>query len=113
MKIIGNVQPEGSTGTTPRTVQVTNQSNYLSIFEETIITTDREEGGQEYASTDHIQLAEPKNGDWIAQKRIVTPGKNYNNRLEILSGLSSGESVITFGFQTLTDGQPLIIQREE
>jgi len=49
------------------------------------------------------------NGDWISQKRIVTTGRNYNGRVEILSGLEDGEYVVTLGYQNLADGQKLTV----
>lgn len=49
VKIIGGpIVEEGSTGTDPRTTQVIKQQNRLTIFEETIITTDREQAGAQY-----------------------------------------------------------------
>lgn len=60
VKIIGNAQEEGSNGTNPRTTQVINNFNYLTIFEETIITTDRDEAGDEYANVDHTYQVEKK-----------------------------------------------------
>ena len=49
------------------------------------------------------------NGGWISQKRIVTTGRNYNGRVEILSGLEDGEYVVTLGYQNLADGQKLTV----
>jgi len=51
------------------------------------------------------------NGKWYAKKQFVKPGKYYNNIIEILEGVKSGEYVVTFGFQQLTDGQLLDIKK--
>jgi multidrug efflux pump subunit AcrA (membrane-fusion protein) len=49
-----------------------------------------------------------KNGDqWIADLRKVTLGMIYDNRAEILSGLSRNDVVITFGINNVTLGEPV------
>jgi RND family efflux transporter MFP subunit len=52
---------------------------------------------------DHVFVAE--NGK--AVKKLVTVGKTYGNDAEILSGLKSGDQLITVGYQELTDGQAI------
>ena len=56
-----------------------------------------------------IFVAEQKNGGWIARRRSVRTGKNYNDRVEVLSGLQEGEHVVTFGYQNLADGQNIVV----
>lgn len=68
---------------------------------------------QETGDSQFLFVAEKENGRTIARKRTVTPGEAYDNHLEILAGLASGETVITFGFQTLADGQPVSVQSED
>lgn len=58
-------------------------------------------------------VAEKQNGEWIARRRTVTLGENYADRVEIQDGLSAGEFVITLGFQTLADGQPVSVHQGE
>ncbi len=41
----------------------------------------------------------------VAKSKIVTLGLKYNGRVEIKSGLSNGDLLITEGFQNITDGQ--------
>lgn len=52
---------------------------------------------------DHIFVAE--NGK--AVKRKITLGKTYGNEAEVISGLKSGDKIITVGYQELTDGQAI------
>jgi membrane fusion protein (multidrug efflux system) len=68
---------------------------------------------QEAGDSQFLFVAEEENGRWIARRRTVTTGEAYDNRLEILAGLTPGETVITLGFQTLADGQPVSVQRED
>lgn len=47
-----------------------------------------------------------KSGDkMVARKKVVTVGEAYNGYIEIKSGLSGGELIITEGYQTVYDGQ--------
>ena len=68
---------------------------------------------QETGEGQFLFVAEEEGGRRIARRRTVTPGGAYDNRLEILAGLAPGETVITFGFQTLADGQPVSVQNED
>jgi RND family efflux transporter MFP subunit len=68
---------------------------------------------QETGDSQFLFVAEKQGARWIARRRTVTPGEAYDNRLEILDGLAAGETVITFGFQTLADGQPISVQPED
>jgi len=50
-------------------------------------------------------VAGTENGKQVAEQRIVTTGLSYNGRVEILSGLSKGDKLITTGYQDLSDKQ--------
>ena len=54
-----------------------------------------------------VLVAANENGKLIARKRTVTMGKMYDDKLEITSGLKSGDQIITEGYQGLYDGQLL------
>ncbi len=58
-------------------------------------------------------VAEQQSDSWIARRKTVKLGENYANQVEILDGLGAGDFVITLGFQTLADGQPISVQRGE
>lgn len=58
--------------------------------------------GEEFVFT-----AEQLNGKWVAKKKRVKTGLVYNGQAEITSGLTTGESLITVGFQDLTDNQSI------
>lgn len=64
---------------------------------------------QKTDSQQFLFTAIEKNGEWIANKRVVRSGESYNNRTEILDGLEEGDLIITFGFQNLADGQTVTI----
>jgi len=56
-----------------------------------------------------VYVAASENGKLIARKRMVTIGEFYANAIEIISGLSAGEQVVTEGYQNIFDGQLLSV----
>jgi membrane fusion protein (multidrug efflux system) len=56
-----------------------------------------------------VYVAASENGKLIARKRMVTIGEFYANAIEIVSGLSAGEQVVTEGYQNIFDGQLLSV----
>jgi RND family efflux transporter MFP subunit len=55
----------------------------------------------------YVMVASKEGGKTIAQKRRVIIGELYGERLEIKSGLKSGDVIVTEGFQELYEGQPI------
>ncbi|MBV9962102.1 MAG: efflux RND transporter periplasmic adaptor subunit [Parafilimonas sp.] len=53
----------------------------------------------------YVLVAVMEKGKMYARKKHVEVGEMYNNQLEIKSGLSEGDMLITDGFQNLYDGQ--------
>ncbi len=53
----------------------------------------------------YVLVAVMENGKMYARKKRVEVGEMYNNQLEIKSGLTEGDMLITDGFQNLYDGQ--------
>jgi RND family efflux transporter MFP subunit len=45
-----------------------------------------------------------------AQLRLVKTGKHFGSEVEIISGLTDGETVVTSGAASLVDGQPVVIK---
>ena len=43
----------------------------------------------------------------VARKKVVIAGEAYNGLIEIKTGLSGGELIITDGYQTVYDGQAI------
>ncbi len=64
---------------------------------------------QNTGKEEFLFIAKEKNKKWYAEKRIVKSGKNYNNKVEILSGISPNEYVVVMGYQDLTDGEGIEI----
>jgi RND family efflux transporter MFP subunit len=53
----------------------------------------------------YVMVAATESGKMIARKRPVVIGQMYGDKLEVKSGLQSGDQLITEGFQSLYDGQ--------
>ncbi|MEI6274622.1 MAG: efflux RND transporter periplasmic adaptor subunit [Prolixibacteraceae bacterium] len=55
-----------------------------------------------------VYVATQEGGKTIATRKKITTGMDYNGESEITSGLSSGDQVITAGFQSLKEGSSVI-----
>lgn len=53
----------------------------------------------------YVYVMEKAGEKMIARKKVVNVGEAYNGLIEIKSGLTSGELIITEGYQTVYDGQ--------
>ncbi|MFI5152656.1 MAG: efflux RND transporter periplasmic adaptor subunit [Chitinophagales bacterium] len=54
-----------------------------------------------------VYVSVKENGKMVARKKNVTVGAVYGEKIEIRSGLQSGDQLITGGFQELYDGQAI------
>ena len=55
----------------------------------------------------YVYVIGTENGKRIAKKKIVQVGEIYGNNIEVKSGLQAGDQLITEGFQSLYEGQPV------
>ena len=53
----------------------------------------------------YVYVMEKAGDKMVARKKVVIVGEAYNDRIEIKSGLTGGELIITEGYQTVYDGQ--------
>lgn len=56
----------------------------------------------------YIYIAKQDGDGWIAERRIVKTGMDYNGTIEIVEGISAGEKIITSGFQELNAGEKIV-----
>ncbi len=59
----------------------------------------------------YLYVVTTEDGQKIAQKRYVKTGKSFKMKTEVLSGLKEGETIITQGFNNVTNGSVLNIQK--
>jgi len=55
----------------------------------------------------YVYVMETANGKTIAKKKTVTVGEAYGGLIEVTSGLTGGEKIVTEGYQTLYEGQAI------
>lgn len=55
-----------------------------------------------------IYVAKQNGKNWIADKRMIKTGKDYDGFIEVLQGISAGEKIITSGFQNLNSGEKIV-----
>ncbi len=54
-----------------------------------------------------VFVAGEEKGRKVARQRMVTTGLSFGGKVEIISGLSAGDQLITTGYQDLFDNQPV------
>jgi RND family efflux transporter MFP subunit len=57
-----------------------------------------------------VMVAKQNGKKFTAERRTVKQGLSYNGNVEILSGLNTGDKVITTGYQDLNQGDALLIK---
>jgi len=62
---------------------------------------------QKSSDADFLYVAAVENGKTVAQRRVVTVGKIYDGKAEIVSGLQEGDKLIVAGYQNLIAGQEI------
>lgn len=55
----------------------------------------------------YVYVMERSGDKTVARKKIVIVGQAYNGNMEIKSGLSGGDVIVTEGYQSLYDGQSI------
>jgi membrane fusion protein, multidrug efflux system len=53
----------------------------------------------------YVFVVKQENNKKVARKQDIQPGLTYNGLVEVLSGLNSGDQIITIGYQDLKEGQ--------
>jgi RND family efflux transporter MFP subunit len=56
----------------------------------------------------YIYIAKQNGNDWNAERRIIKTGMDYNGVIEVLEGITSGDKIITSGFQGLNAGEKVV-----
>ena len=61
----------------------------------------------------YVYVMEKAGDKMVARKKVVIVGEAYNGLIEIKSGLTGGELIITEGYQTVYDGQAVTTGRNK
>ncbi len=68
---------------------------------------------QEISGKEYILVVGKQDSILVATKKYVEPGESYNGRVQILSGLTTEDEVITVGARTVKSGDPIEIKAEQ
>jgi len=60
---------------------------------------------------DYLYVVTTENGQKIARKRYVKTGKSFKKKTEVIGGLKAGETIITQGYNNVTNGSALNIRK--
>lgn len=60
---------------------------------------------QKGEETDYVYVAVNQGGKFVAARRNITLGLSQGDQVEVLSGLASGDQLITTGLQDMSEGQ--------
>jgi RND family efflux transporter MFP subunit len=58
----------------------------------------------------YVLVAVQQNSKLVAHKKTITVGQTYSDKVQVTSGLDSGDKLITDGYQGLYEGQLITIQ---
>ncbi|OGX85669.1 efflux transporter periplasmic adaptor subunit [Hymenobacter glacialis] len=58
----------------------------------------------------YVYVVGKSGGKTTAEKRIIKTGNTYNGKVEVTSGLTAADQIISAGYQNLNDGQPIAVQ---
>jgi len=82
------------------TVRIKNYGNASA----TVLPVDLIQHDEENA---YVLVVNNNGGKAVAAKRVIKTGQTYNGKQEVLSGLKSGDEVISAGYQNLNEGQTI------
>ncbi len=59
----------------------------------------------------YVYVAQKQGGKYVAARKEVKTGMNYQGNIEILSGLAANDQVITAGYNNVNEGQPVVFEQ--
>ncbi|MBT7825640.1 MAG: efflux RND transporter periplasmic adaptor subunit [Bacteroidetes bacterium] len=99
--------PSGIKDLKPNMISVLSITDYVnenaSVVPQKII---QRKGDEEF-----LFVAEKEGDNWKAVRRIITIGQTQNGKAEVLSGLKTNDKLIIYGYQNLSDGQLVRVQK--
>lgn len=63
---------------------------------------------QKDEKTSYVYVAQKKDNGYIATRKEVKTGLSYGGNVEVLNGLAAGDMVITAGYKSVNEGQPVV-----
>ncbi|MHC2990699.1 RND transporter [Pontibacter sp. HJ8] len=66
---------------------------------------------QQDEKSQYVYVAQKKGDKYVATRKEITTGVNYRGNIEVLSGLTASDQVITVGYQGVNEGQPVVFNQ--
>ncbi|PTX22663.1 RND family efflux transporter MFP subunit [Pontibacter mucosus] len=63
---------------------------------------------QKDEKTSYVYVARKQDNGYIATRKEVKTGLSYGGNVEVLNGLAAGDMVITAGYKSVNEGQPVV-----
>jgi membrane fusion protein (multidrug efflux system) len=57
----------------------------------------------------YVYIVGQEGGKSVAKKRIIKTGNTYNGKVEVTSGLTAADQIISAGYQNLNEGQSVAV----
>ncbi|MCI1188142.1 efflux RND transporter periplasmic adaptor subunit [Hymenobacter sp. DH14] len=90
----------------PNMVATVRIQNYAAASA-TVIPVDLVQHDEENS---YVYVVAQEAGKAVAKKRIIKTGNTYNGKVEVTSGLTAADQVISGGYQNLNEGQKVAVQ---
>ncbi len=58
----------------------------------------------------YVYVVGQEGGKTVAKKRVIKTGNTYNGKVEVTSGLTGDDQIISAGYQNLNEGQKVAVQ---
>ncbi|MBC5994852.1 efflux RND transporter periplasmic adaptor subunit [Pontibacter cellulosilyticus] len=58
--------------------------------------------------TEYVYVAKKEGDKYVAARKEIKTGMTYKGNVEVLSGLTADDQVITAGYQSVNEGQPVV-----
>jgi membrane fusion protein (multidrug efflux system) len=90
----------------PNMVATVRIQNYAAASA-TVIPVDLVQHDEENS---YVYVVAQEAGKAVAKKRIIKTGNTYNGKVEVTSGLTAEDKIISGGYQNLNEGQKVAVQ---
>jgi len=62
---------------------------------------------------EYVYVAKKEGNGYVASRKEIKTGMSYAGKVEVLSGLSAGDQLITAGYQNVNEGQPVVFTQQQ
>ena len=100
------LKSDKAAGLRPNMVATVRIQNYAQA-NATVIPVDLVQHDEQNS---YVYIVAQEAGKAVAKKRIIKTGNTYNGKVEVTSGLTAADQIISGGYQNLNEGQKVAVQ---